>query len=132
MPISFNVAPRYTCGSPALVGSDIAEQVAREERRAYECHLEGIYGDDKKREAEENGLGLIAFTMKETRKGWVVVDLITDEEHFWPFKTECPTCGLKRVECSQGVLGKHQFKGTRSTCNDRRYMGTRKESLRLD
>ena len=123
MSIQFNVAPRYTCGSPALVNPRIARHVAEEERRAYEHHLEGIYGEERQKRAEEKGLALISFTMKETRKGWEVEDLITGEKHFWPFKGTCPTCGAKRVECERGVLREHPYKGRFGFCGDRSYIG---------
>jgi len=122
-----NVAPRYTCGSPALVNSQIANRVAAQEQRSYNDHLEGVYGAELQRKAEQDGLALIAFTMKETRKGWEVEDLITGEKHFWPFKAECPTCGLKS-ECDRGVLREHRVKGGWSTCINRGYMGSKRQT----
>jgi hypothetical protein len=123
MGVQYNVAPRWTCGSPAMVNPRIARQVAHEEKRAHEIYLEGAYGEAEKKRAEEEGLALISFTMKETRKGWEVEDLITGEKHFWPFKATCPTCGLKRVECERGVLRQHVFKGGSGYCGDRSYVG---------
>ena len=38
---ALNVAPRYTCGSPALVSRYQGNIVAEEEREAYEHALDG-------------------------------------------------------------------------------------------
>lgn len=123
MATQWNVAPRYTGGSPAMVNPRIAHHVARQERESYEHHLEGIYGEHNKQKAEAEGLGLIAFTMRETRKGWEVEDLITGEKHFWPFKASCPTCKAKRVDCKRGFLTQHMFKGGSGYCWDQSYQG---------
>jgi len=123
MTTRYNVAPRYTCGSPAQVNAAIAHRVASEETRAYQDHLEGIYGEGKQQEAQVNGLGLVSFTLKETRKGWEVVDLITGEQHFWSFKADCPTCGRKKIECDRGILREHIFKGGYSYCSNRSLRG---------
>ena len=81
----FNVAPRYTSGSPALVPMDTALRVARQERKSYEDALRGRYGDDDRQEALEKGLSGIAEIHYETRKGWDVLDLCTSERFIRPF-----------------------------------------------
>ena len=40
----FNVAPRYTSGSPAMVPEETALRVAAQEHRSYEHAIAGIYG----------------------------------------------------------------------------------------
>lgn len=75
----FNVAPRYTCGSPAMVDHDTAERVAQEERTAYERALTGIYGEEDKLKAETMGLNGIAEAVTERRGGFDVIDMITGQ-----------------------------------------------------
>lgn len=60
-PWALNVAPRYTPGSPALVSRRTGEQVAKEERDAYERHLEGLYGPEGVAKASRLGLGKIVY-----------------------------------------------------------------------
>lgn len=60
-PFCLNVAPRYTPGSPALVSRLTGEQVAREEREAYERHREGLYGPEGVTKAQRLGLGRIVY-----------------------------------------------------------------------
>lgn len=57
----YQVNPRYTCGSPAMVPEDIALKVAKEEREGYQDALTGIYGDEAKHRAESLGLDGIAL-----------------------------------------------------------------------
>lgn len=105
--ITFNVSPRYTCGSPAAVDMDTALRVALEEKEAYEVAKEGIYGADDKKKAESEGLHLIAFEMRETSKGWQVHDLITGKQWFWPFEAKCSNC-RKKFACKRGFIEAHQ------------------------
>src|SRR5260370_290158 len=51
MKISYNVAPRYSAGSPAAVDRDTALRVAVDELAAYERTMEGIYGEGAKARA---------------------------------------------------------------------------------
>lgn len=89
----YNVRPRYTAGSPAMVREEIATQVAREERHGYAMTLEGWYGDDAKQEAEKTGLRRISESVIERADCWLVTDLITGERYVRPFEVwrETPT-----------------------------------------
>ena len=81
----FNVAPRYTCGSPAQVPQALALRVAAQEKEAYERSLTGIYGEADQALAEQKGLAGIAEERLETAKGWQVRDLCTGEVFLRPF-----------------------------------------------
>jgi hypothetical protein len=82
----YNVAPRYTCGSPASVDKATATLVASEERRAYEAALTGVYGDADKTKAERLGLrGIVEYREEKgsgKNHGWHVEDLCTGEMLF--------------------------------------------------
>lgn len=106
----YELAPRYTPGSPAAVDEATARRVAKEEKDAYTCTLEGIYGEAAKAVALEKGLALIAFEMCEKASGWVIHDLITDEWWWWPFTATCPKCKATRVKCRRGTLEQHYMK----------------------
>lgn len=105
----YNVAPRYTAGSPALVDYTTAIRVAEQERDAFEPAREGIYGAEDKLKAETLGLDLIVFEMRERPTGWEVHDMITGKNYWWPFVGECPKCRAKRVPCRRGRLEPHTF-----------------------
>jgi hypothetical protein len=78
---SYNLAPRYTAGSPALVyDRALAERVAGEEKDAYQRHLEGIYGEDAKARAEEQGLRGIVEQRKVFAHHFLALDMITGEQ----------------------------------------------------
>lgn len=121
----FNVEPRYTPGSPALVDEITAHRVAKQEKHFYEHALEGVWGETEQKKAQERGLDFIAFEMVERPKGWEIHDLITGKEHFWPFKAQCPFCKTKAIECRRGVLSEHHIKSDWRiyVCSDRSYMG---------
>jgi hypothetical protein len=122
----FNVEPRYTPGSPAMVDETTALRVARQEAESWEPCKEGFYGEELQAKAEEDGLDLIVFEMVDRPKGWEVYDLITGKEYFWPHKAECPTCKAKKVPCRRGKLEPHQHKsgpGYYYECQDRSFVG---------
>lgn len=73
----FNVAPRYTPGSPAQVDFDTATRVVDEERRAYEYTLAGARSPDVARQAALDGLAGIVEERLEKADCWVVTDMIT-------------------------------------------------------
>jgi hypothetical protein len=77
----YNVRPRYTPGSPALVPYDIARRVATEERLAREHDLSGVHGEDLLARAERLGLGRIVYFTLEQRGGVTVTDLLTSEQY---------------------------------------------------
>lgn len=80
----FHVAPRYTCGSPAMIDLAQACHIADGERNSYETHLTGVFGEHLKTFAEKKGLGGIAYARWE--KGGKVwrLDLLTGEEKIEP------------------------------------------------
>lgn len=73
----YNVAPRYTAGSPALVDYDTAAQVAKEEKAAYERCLEGVYGTDMQDKARRLGLDFIVEGRTTHAHHYMAHDLIT-------------------------------------------------------
>ncbi len=82
--IRFNVRPRYSGGSPAMVPEHIALRVAQQERDSFEHDLEGIHGEQKQKRAKILGLSGIVYAQKESGRGkkfrWHRWDLITNEE----------------------------------------------------
>lgn len=83
-PVWFDVAPRYTCGSPGMVGEEIALWLARRELEGYRYAMDG--GEEQARALRE-GLTGIAQARRETPKGWDVLDLCTGERRLRPFGT---------------------------------------------
>lgn len=100
--MQFNVRPRYTAGSPALVHGDIARRVAAEEKDAIEHALSGAWGEEEKKRAETLGLSGSAYVMFENGSGrkfrWHVWDLITDEETLRLHQNEICRLGYSRFE----------------------------------
>lgn len=82
----FNVSPRYTPGSPAMVDEDTAVRVAAEERRAYERALSGRYGTEEQDRALKLGVSGVVESRAESRRSWIVLDMITGERFERPFK----------------------------------------------
>jgi|SRR4051812_27207407 hypothetical protein len=83
----FNVAPRFTPGSPAQVPFTIAARVAIEEREARERSLTGVYGvADQLRAAAPGALRGIVEERIERPGCWIVRDLITDDHFIRPFE----------------------------------------------
>lgn len=75
----YNVAPRYTPGSPGIVSEAIAEDVAKNERQVHAWALEGRYGEAERERARSLGLAGIVELRSEGKKGWDVLDVITGE-----------------------------------------------------
>lgn len=73
------VRPRYSAGSGALVGKETALQVAEEEQHFITYHLEGSYGPEKKKFAEETGLKGVAYVRVQRFNTLYIFDLITKE-----------------------------------------------------
>lgn len=86
--IYYNVRPRYSPGSPASVDQQIAEMVANDERRGHKAALEGFYGEDRRKAAEEDTLRGLSEQVTERTDCWIVQDLITDERYIRPFQPE--------------------------------------------
>jgi hypothetical protein len=86
----YNIRPRYTPGSPAMVyDNPTASRVAKSEKAFYEEALTGIMGAELKERAEREGLkGIVERVLRERREnrvnGFVVYDLITCEEYWRP------------------------------------------------
>ena len=87
----YNVAPRYTPGSPALVPERIAMRVAEEEKRAIKDVLDGFEGPQRQKRAQNLGLrGIVEARIcrgSGKKLGWEVVDLCTGE-HFFRLASE--------------------------------------------
>jgi len=82
--VTFNVAPRYTPGSPAQVDERIARRVAEEEKVGYGRSLAGVYGQKELWRAELFGnAGIVEARWEQVRpSGWLVQDLLTGEMFF--------------------------------------------------
>jgi hypothetical protein len=80
----YHVAPKYCCGSPAMVTLGTCIAVAIDEEDARATKLTGVQGEDWKRRAETEGLGGIAYARWE--KGGKVwrYDLLTRERFVEP------------------------------------------------
>lgn len=82
----YHVAPRYSSGSPAMVSEEVATQVARDEREAWDRYVEGVYGDREKDRAEFDGKQGIVYSSAEKRGQIHISDLITGEIFIVPIK----------------------------------------------
>lgn len=80
--VIYQVAPRFTPGSPAQVDSATAERVAREERAAYQDELDRT----GKTDPTAQGLEGVAECLQELAngRGWHVMDLITGRRYVRP------------------------------------------------
>ena len=81
----FNVRPRYSAGSPGQVDEVTAHRVAEQEEGMYRSVLAGLYGQNAQERAKLLGRRGIAYELIETRKCWLIRDLITSEEYERPF-----------------------------------------------
>lgn len=97
----FNVRPRYTPGSPALVHLDIAYKVAAEEKEFYQHALSGTRGERERLRAITLGLKACAERTEEKAGFWLVSDLITGEIYERPFT------GRKRLAKPFGFTALH-------------------------
>lgn len=75
--MKFEVRPYYTCGSPALVDEMTALRVAMQENLAHKRHIEGVYGEDKQKDAARRGLGNIVFKWDYVGKKYKIEDILT-------------------------------------------------------
>lgn len=99
----YQVAPRYTPGSPAMVNEATARQVAKDEQDAYgdRHRFLGVAHPSHRTAADDKGLDGIVEYLVEGRQGWDVLDLITEKRHTRPFATADEP---KEVEFLQEVL----------------------------
>jgi hypothetical protein len=97
--ITYNVWPRYTPGSPALVRDATAQQVMRAEQSVYADMVKGLYGDAKKEEATRLGLRGIVEEIWEFRGILMYRDLITGETGSKPL---CAYCGKRHAVGKNG------------------------------
>lgn len=97
--MKFNVNPRYTPGSPALVDERTAVRVAEQEVEAYQtllAHPEMIPADTNM--AKLWGLkGIVEEVLRPSRQnrqdGFLVRDLLTKEEYWRPKRgDQIPSC----------------------------------------
>ena len=100
----FDVRPRYTGGSPAMVDERTARRVARQEADAYPAHLEGWYGPEAATDARERGLAGIVLFEIEHRSGWVIYDLLT---RAWTFQK---TYTAEAVPCPEDLRFRYSHK----------------------
>lgn len=75
--VLYEVTPRYTAGSPAVVSRAIAEEVARTEREFYHHAKEGYWGCEWRRKAERLGLAGIVKSYLQRGHIYIVNDLLT-------------------------------------------------------
>lgn len=107
----FNVRPRYTGGSPAMVDREIAFRVLDEEHRSFHHANEGFYGPEKEKQAKEQGLNGIVEMVTEKGNKLFYLDLMTglvSEKNLKPKKGQtsekvplysiCFYCGQKLWE----------------------------------
>ena len=76
----YNVAPRYSPGSPAQVDFETASGVVDDERHGHKAALEGAYGPERKAQAEQDGLDGIVEERIEKADCWVIIDMITGRQ----------------------------------------------------
>jgi len=77
--VRFNVAPRYTAGSPAMVPMKTALRVAEQERRGYHYAADARYGLDDVERARRLGVKGIVTATREVRGKVQTLDLFTGE-----------------------------------------------------
>lgn len=77
MTMTWNVAPRYTAGSPAMVDADTARRVALQEQHAIRDYLDGSCGETAQTMAKRLGLAGIVWSCREVRSKLIKVDVIT-------------------------------------------------------
>jgi len=82
--VTFNVAPRYSPGSPAQVDERTARRVAEDEKHGYGRSLAGVYGLKEQQRAEQLGnAGIVEARWEQARpSGWLVQDMLTSEIFF--------------------------------------------------
>ncbi len=79
-----SVAPRYTCGSPAMISMFEAVRVAIQEIDAHKMALTGVMGDKDKKKAETAGLDNIAYARWEKGNKVWRYDFITGKTFVEP------------------------------------------------
>lgn len=63
-----------------MVDEHTAIRVAKQEKTGHQMALEGFYGEEAKREAEQRGLGAVVFCWTEQGSKLHIRDMITEEE----------------------------------------------------
>ena len=77
--ISYNVAPRYSCGSPAAVDRLTAFKVVTDELNAYNRALAGAYGEEGRQRAETLGISGIVEEREIHAHHYFATDCMTGE-----------------------------------------------------
>lgn len=81
----YDVRPRYTAGSPAMVDEKTALRVAEQEKADFERAKECVYGVDMFNRTKNAGLAGIVTWNVEVPKGWLVYDVLLASWSFRPF-----------------------------------------------
>lgn len=76
---TYNVAPRYSAGSPALVDERTADEVQVAELEGYARAMSGIYGAEKQDRARRLGLSGIVEHRQVFAHHFIATDRITGE-----------------------------------------------------
>jgi len=75
----YDVKPRYTPGSGAMVSPRQAGRVLVQEWEGYEHAAEGIYGEAKQQDAWRDPLSGIVLYLRDWKGGLLYFDLVTGE-----------------------------------------------------
>jgi hypothetical protein len=78
--VSYNVIPRYSPGSPALVDRATALRVASNELDAYQRTVEGAYGEDDRKRALIEGISGIVEERAVYPHHYIATDVMTGEQ----------------------------------------------------
>jgi hypothetical protein len=80
----FDVHPRYSAGSPAMVDMQTALGVARDEQQMFPGALEGVFGAEERRAAQTLGLGgIVEWKMESGASSILAYDLLTRTWHLY-------------------------------------------------
>jgi hypothetical protein len=77
--IYYNVAPRYSCGSPAQVDRKTALRVAGQEIDGYQRAIEGAYGEEERKHALAVGTSGIVEEREVFAHHYLAIDCITGQ-----------------------------------------------------
>jgi hypothetical protein len=102
----FDVRPKFTGGSPAMVDQNTAMRVLGQELSAFRYTKEGIYGEDKAAEALRRGAGNIVIKWSEKGGKIFVQDLLTGEttaRKTFPPKTGTSIFALSPEDVKRGM-----------------------------
>jgi hypothetical protein len=78
--ISYNVAPRYSAGSPASVDRATALRAAADELEAYQRTVDGAYGEEQRERALRLGISGIVEEREIYAHHYLATDCMTGEQ----------------------------------------------------